>query len=72
MVGRLEIQLLRRHAEQQLGERFKIGDFRNVVLGNGMTPLNQLAAIRHAASVNNEMCRTALARTASGSSRPIY
>ncbi len=43
MVGRLEIQRLRRHAEQQLGERFKIGDFHNVVLGNGMTPLNQLA-----------------------------
>jgi uncharacterized protein (DUF885 family) len=43
MIGRLEIQRLRRQAEQHLGARFSIRDFHDVVLGNGMTPLAQLA-----------------------------
>ncbi|MDP9463233.1 MAG: DUF885 domain-containing protein, partial [Actinomycetota bacterium] len=43
MVGRLEIERLRRHAEQRLGPEFSIGEFHDVVLANGMTPLQQLA-----------------------------
>jgi uncharacterized protein (DUF885 family) len=43
MIGRLEIQRLRRHAEQRLGTRFSVKDFHDVVLANGMTPLRQLA-----------------------------
>jgi len=43
MVGRLEIDRLRRHARQQLGSRFSITSFHDVVLANGMTPLGQLA-----------------------------
>jgi uncharacterized protein (DUF885 family) len=42
MIGRLEIQRLRRHAEQRLGAGFSIKDFHDVVLVNGMTPLRQL------------------------------
>jgi uncharacterized protein (DUF885 family) len=43
MIGRLEIQRLRRDAEQRLDTRFSIKDFHDVVLANGMTPLRQLA-----------------------------
>jgi uncharacterized protein (DUF885 family) len=43
MIGRLEIQRLRRHAEQRLAARFDIKQFHDVVLANGMTPLHQLA-----------------------------
>jgi uncharacterized protein (DUF885 family) len=43
MIGRLEIQRLRRLSEHRLGSRFSIKDFHDVVLGNGMTPLGQLA-----------------------------
>jgi uncharacterized protein (DUF885 family) len=43
MIGRLEIQRLRTHAEQRLGARFDIKQFHDVVLANGMTPLHQLA-----------------------------
>jgi uncharacterized protein (DUF885 family) len=43
MVGRLEIQRLREVARQRMGARFSIKDFHDVVLGNGMTPLHQLA-----------------------------
>ena len=43
MIGRLEIQRLRRQAEERLGPRFSIKDFHDVVLANGMTPLRQLA-----------------------------
>jgi uncharacterized protein (DUF885 family) len=43
MVGRLEIQRMRRRAESRLGSRFSPGEFHGVVLGNGMTPLDQLA-----------------------------
>ncbi len=43
MIGRLEIDRLRQDAERRLGARFSIKDFHDVVLGNGMTPLHQLA-----------------------------
>jgi uncharacterized protein (DUF885 family) len=43
MIGRLEIQRIRDEARQRLGSRFSIKDFHAVVLGNGMTPLEQLA-----------------------------
>jgi len=43
MVGRLEIQRLRRQAESRLGERFSLRAFHGLVLGNGMTPLGELA-----------------------------
>jgi uncharacterized protein (DUF885 family) len=39
MVGRLEIQRIRRAAEQTLGDRFDIRAFHDVVLGNGALPL---------------------------------
>ncbi|UVS76517.1 hypothetical protein Actkin_00207 [Actinokineospora sp. UTMC 2448] len=42
MVGRLEIQRIRREAEARLGERFDIRGFHDVVLGNGMLPLSVL------------------------------
>ncbi|MEO8264503.1 MAG: DUF885 domain-containing protein [Ilumatobacteraceae bacterium] len=43
MIGRLEIQRLRAHAEQRLGAGFSVKTFHDVVLGGGMTPLHQLA-----------------------------
>ena len=43
MVGRLEIQRLRRLAERRLGARFSIREFHDVVLGSGMIPLPTLA-----------------------------
>ena len=42
MIGRLEIQRMREHATKRLGSLFSIKDFHGVVLGNGMTPLQQL------------------------------
>jgi uncharacterized protein (DUF885 family) len=42
MIGRLEIERLRRHAETSLGEFFSIAAFHDVVLGSGMTPLPEL------------------------------
>jgi uncharacterized protein (DUF885 family) len=39
MVGRLEIQRIRRAAEESLGARFDIRAFHDVVLGNGPLPL---------------------------------
>ncbi|AXB48549.1 hypothetical protein A4R43_16410 [Amycolatopsis albispora] len=39
MVGRLEIQRLRADAERELGERFDIRAFHDVVLGAGIVPL---------------------------------
>jgi uncharacterized protein (DUF885 family) len=39
MVGRLEIQRVRRAAEESLGSRFDIRAFHDVVLGNGPLPL---------------------------------
>ena len=43
MIGRLEIERLRRHATESLGERFSLQGFHDVVLGQGMTPLDELA-----------------------------
>jgi uncharacterized protein (DUF885 family) len=43
MIGRLEIDRLRTAAESRLGSRFSVRDFHDTVLGNGMTPLPELA-----------------------------
>jgi uncharacterized protein (DUF885 family) len=45
MVGRLEIQRLRRVAEQALGERFDVRAFHDLVLGGGALPLSVLEQI---------------------------
>ncbi|MFC0541077.1 DUF885 domain-containing protein [Kutzneria chonburiensis] len=45
MVGRLEIQRLRRDAEARLGSRFDIRDFHEAVLGEGPVPLSVLAEL---------------------------
>ena len=39
MIGRLEIQRIRRDAEEALGERFSIQGFHDTVLGSGLMPL---------------------------------
>ncbi len=39
MIGRLEIQRIRRDAEAALGDRFEIKGFHDTVLGNGLLPL---------------------------------
>jgi uncharacterized protein (DUF885 family) len=39
MIGRLEIQRMRREAEDALGDRFSIQGFHDAVLGNGLRPL---------------------------------
>jgi uncharacterized protein (DUF885 family) len=43
MIGRLEIQRIRREAEASLGDRFQIKDFHDAVLGAGPMPLPILA-----------------------------
>lgn len=45
MVGRLEIQRLRRRAEQDLGDAFDIKGFHEVVLGNGPLPMAVLEEV---------------------------
>jgi uncharacterized protein (DUF885 family) len=42
MIGRLEIQRIRREAEQRLGDRFQIKAFHDTVLGSGPMPLQLL------------------------------
>ncbi len=44
MIGQLKIAELRARAEQQLGSRFDIRDFHEVVLSNGALPLDVLEA----------------------------
>jgi uncharacterized protein (DUF885 family) len=48
MVGRLEIQRMRRAAEERLGDRFDIRAFHDVVLTNGALPLAVLDEVVHA------------------------
>ena len=43
MIGRLEIQRIRREAEAALGDRFDIKAFHDAVLGSGPMPLPVLA-----------------------------
>jgi uncharacterized protein (DUF885 family) len=43
MIGRLEIERLRRHATERLGERFSLQGFHDAVLAQGMTPFDELA-----------------------------
>jgi uncharacterized protein (DUF885 family) len=45
MTGRLEIQALRRRAEESLGDRFDIKAFHDVVLGSGALPLALLGGL---------------------------
>lgn len=42
MIGRLEIERLRRDAASRLGARFSLRGFHDTVLGGGMTPLPEL------------------------------
>jgi len=42
MMGRLEIQRLRREAEETMGDRFDITGFHDAVLGSGLVPLPTL------------------------------
>ncbi|OFW65513.1 MAG: hypothetical protein A2Z12_02840 [Actinobacteria bacterium RBG_16_68_21] len=42
MIGRLEIQRMRREAEQAMGDRFTIKGFHDTVLGSGLVPLGTL------------------------------
>jgi uncharacterized protein (DUF885 family) len=42
MLGRLEIQRMRREAEKALGDRFSIKGFHDTVLGSGLVPLGTL------------------------------
>ena len=39
MIGRLEIQRMRREAEEKLGDQFSIKGFHDTVLGSGLMPL---------------------------------
>ena len=45
MIGRLEIQKLRDHAETELGDRFDISAFHDMVIGSGMLPLETLGRL---------------------------
>jgi uncharacterized protein (DUF885 family) len=42
MIGRLEIQRMRRDAEAAMGDRFSIKGFHDTVLGSGLVPLETL------------------------------
>jgi uncharacterized protein (DUF885 family) len=42
MLGRLEIQRMRREAEASMGEGFDIKGFHDTVLGSGLVPLTTL------------------------------
>ena len=41
-IGKLKIRKLRAKAENELGDKFNIRDFHDVVLGSGAVPLNIL------------------------------
>jgi len=45
LTGRLEIERIRAGAERELGERFDIRDFHDVVLGHGILPLPVLERV---------------------------
>ncbi len=44
-IGQLEILRLRRHARESLGEAFDLGEFHDVILGQGALPLTLLARV---------------------------
>ena len=45
MIGRLEIQRLRREAQQRLGDRFDVKAFHSAVLDSGSLPLDVLEKV---------------------------
>lgn len=45
MIGRLEIQKLRRDAEKALRSKFDIKGFHDTVIGSGMLPLETLGRV---------------------------
>ena len=45
MIGRLEIERIRRAASSRLGGHFSLTGFHDTVLGNGMMPLSQLERV---------------------------
>jgi uncharacterized protein (DUF885 family) len=45
MIGRLEIQRMRREAEEALGGQFSIQGFHDTVLGSGLMPLPVLERV---------------------------
>jgi uncharacterized protein (DUF885 family) len=51
MTGRLELERLRGHAEQTLGDRFDVKAFHDTVLGSGALPLSVLADVVEASLV---------------------
>ena len=57
MVGRLELQRIRKEAEVTAGARFDIREFHDVVLGNGPLPLTVLDEVVRdwAASLSGEL-----------------
>ena len=40
MIGKLKIMELRAEAQRQLGDKFTMGDFHDVILRSGPVPLN--------------------------------
>jgi uncharacterized protein (DUF885 family) len=45
MIGRLEIERIRREATRRLGNRFSLPKFHDTVLANGMMPVSQLERV---------------------------